>query len=195
LNPTAIFNLLFLIDSSNKPAYNDFFWRILRRGNVHNVSATQQEKKKTGSRIFESNEIKRGPPCDGPTAIQRQKATDGVGYPVNPRNRLKGRSQFGNIYQNGIAVDTTAFRLLYRENRRSCSRFAAVVSKRFGPAVKRNKAKRIARRIFFELQSQICPSCDILLFPKGPMLVNRYVLLSGDFQRAIERARLEKRSP
>jgi len=108
---------------------------------------------------------------------------------------LKGRSQFEDIFQSGIAVDTASFRLLFRENRRSYSRFAAVVSKRFGPAVRRNKAKRIARNIFHEFQGKICPPCDILLFPKKTMLVHRYQLLSGDFERAIERARRGKKSP
>jgi ribonuclease P protein component len=104
---------------------------------------------------------------------------------VNRKNRLSRKSQFEELYHRGVAVDTSSFRLLFRENRRSSSRFAAVVGKRFGSAVWRNKAKRIARNIFHEFQSRISPPCDIVLFPKKEMLVQGYRLLSSQFERAM----------
>ncbi|MBI3597315.1 MAG: ribonuclease P protein component [Nitrospirae bacterium] len=108
---------------------------------------------------------------------------------------MNRRSQFEDIYQRGVTVDTASFRLVYRENRRSCSRFAAVVSKRFGSAVRRNKAKRIARKIFHEFQRRPRPPCDIILFPKKEMLVHGYPLLTSDFERAMRQPRRDKKSP
>jgi ribonuclease P protein component len=108
---------------------------------------------------------------------------------------LNRKSQFEELYHGGVAVDTSSFRLLYRENHRSSSRFAAVVGKRFGSAVCRNKAKRIARNIFHEFQNRISPPCDIVLFPKKELLVRGYRLLRSQFERAMVQEPRDKNFP
>lgn len=106
--------------------------------------------------------------------------------------RLSSRPQFSAVYRDGIRIDTISFRVVYRKNRLSQSRFATVVNRKFGTAVRRNQVKRNARSLFDQVHKKISPACDLLVFPKSTMLTRRYDSLIGDFERALEAAGLLK---
>ena len=109
--------------------------------------------------------------------------------------RLKKRLQFSVLYRHGVKIDTELFRIIYRKNHLSHSRFAAVVNRKFGPAVRRNKAKRVARSLFDGVQKKLSPACDLVFFPKSAMLTQRHAAIVRDFERVIEEADLFKGQP
>jgi len=166
------------------------FFKRSRRIHVHHVPAAQQEEKKKDAWIFNPHEIERGSSRFVSTPVERKKKVNRVGVTMNRRHRLNRKVQFTGVYRYGVTVDAETFRILCRENRRSCSRFAAVVGRRFGPAVRRNKAKRIARILFDQFQKRISPSCDIILFPRIALLTQRRDLLTVDFENALRQARV-----
>ena len=109
--------------------------------------------------------------------------------------RLNKQPQFSILYRHGVKVDTELFGIIYRENHLSRSRFAAVVNRKLGAAVRRNKARRVARSLFDGVQKKLSPACDLLFFPKSAMLTQRYAALAGDFERVLEAADLFKGHP
>jgi len=109
--------------------------------------------------------------------------------------RLNKRPHFSILYRHGVKVDTELFRIIYRENHLSRSRFAAVVNRKFGAAVRRNKAKRVARSLFDGIQKKLSPACDLLFFPKNAMLTQRHAALASDFERVLKEADLFKGRP
>jgi ribonuclease P protein component len=56
-----------------------------------------------------------------------------------------------------------------------------VVSRRFGKAVHRNKAKRIARSLFDQFKKTINQSCDMLFFPNINFLTEPPKTLMSEF--------------
>lgn len=111
------------------------------------------------------------------------------------RQRLSSRPQFSAVYREGVKVNTMSFRVIYRKNHLSLSRFATVVSRKFGTAVRRNQVKRNARSLFDQVQKKISPACDLLVFPKITMLTQKYDSLVSDLERVLESAGLLKGQP
>lgn len=104
--------------------------------------------------------------------------------------RLNKQTQFTVLYQNGIKVDTKSFRVIYRKNHLSLSRFSVVVGRRFGKAVQRNKAKRLARTLFDQSNKTMYQACDMLFFPNKNFLTESKILLIRDFDLVIEKVNL-----
>ena len=102
------------------------------------------------------------------------------------RQRLNSRQQFAELYRLGTRVDTVSFSVIYRQNHLAISRFATVVKKRFGTAVRRNRVKRVARSLFNEIQWKIAPPCDLLVLPKSTMLTMKHAALVTDFEKALK---------
>jgi ribonuclease P protein component len=109
---------------------------------------------------------------------------------VQRRQRLNRQEQFSALYRYGTRVDTVSFRIIYRQNHLAVSRFATVVNRRFGSAVRRNQVKRVARSLFDEVQRKIVKGCDLLVLPKSTMLTQKYAELVTDFERTLEAAEL-----
>ncbi len=109
--------------------------------------------------------------------------------------RLCRRPQFSALYRDGGKVDAVSFKVIYRNNRLSRSRFATVVNRRFGTAVQRNQVKRKARSLFDQVYKKISPACDLLVFPKITMLTQKHAALVNEFERALEAAELFKGRP
>jgi ribonuclease P protein component len=114
---------------------------------------------------------------------------------VQRSQRLNRRQQFSALYRYGTRVDTVSFSVIYRQNHLAISRFATVVNRRFGTAVRRNKVKRVARSLFNEVQRKIAPACDLLVLPKITMLTQKHAELVSDFERALKAAELFRGQP
>jgi ribonuclease P protein component len=65
-----------------------------------------------------------------------------------------------------------------------------VVGRRFGKAVWRNKAKRIARTLFDHLNKTKHQACDMLFFPNKNFLTESKISLTRDFDSVIEKVDL-----
>jgi len=106
---------------------------------------------------------------------------------LKKRQRLNKQTQFSGLYQNGVKIDTKSFRVIYRKNHLSLSRFSVVVGRRFGKAVLRNKAKRIARTLFDQSSKINNQACDILFFPNKNFLGESKISLIREFDLVIEK--------
>jgi len=91
---------------------------------------------------------------------------------------------------NGRRIDGNAVRIVYHPNRERTSRFGIIVSRKFGSAVLRNKAKRRARGIVDRIHAKISPPCDILIFPRKAMITLPHPVVVIEFSRILRKAHL-----
>jgi ribonuclease P protein component len=159
---------------------------LLRRPDVDYIPAAKQSKKKKNAWLFEAYGNERWSAYPLEASSQRTKEADGVGFRlVKSRERLNEKAQFRNLHQNGRKIDAESFRMIFRKNDLSHSRFGVIVNRRFGSAVCRNEAKRKLRSLFDLFRLEISPPCDLLLFPKKAMLERQHESLVTEFKRAL----------
>lgn len=84
--------------------------------------------------------------------------------------RLHLKRDFKGIIQGGIKLQYRNLILWYRRPEPTAPspvRFAVVVSRKLGPAVLRNRAKRLLREAFRLNRQYILAGTDIILSPRG----------------------------
>ena len=85
-----------------------------------------------------------------------------------PRSRrLHLKRDFERIIQSGLKYHTSGL-VLWGEvsHQAGPTRFAVVVSKKLGPAVVRNRTKRILREAFRTIKVRLKPGVDIIVNPQ-----------------------------
>ena len=81
-----------------------------------------------------------------------------------PRScRLTSRRQFVAICAEGARANCSAFTLFGHPNSGSTSRLGVTVTRKFGDAVRRNRAKRVLREIFRRTRARLEPACDMVV--------------------------------
>lgn len=81
--------------------------------------------------------------------------------------KLKSRKDLSRVFKKSSNVSVRGAKLLYLENGLPFSRFGVTLVRKYGTAVKRNRAKRVLREVFRRNKHQIKPGFDLvcLLFP------------------------------
>ncbi len=85
---------------------------------------------------------------------------------LTKRERLKSNIDFNNVFTKaGKSRKATinGISLRFRETEKSYNRIGIVVTKRFGNAVKRNKAKRHIREIYRNMKEKVKTGYDIVI--------------------------------
>ena len=82
------------------------------------------------------------------------------------RLRLHLRTDFETIIQAGHKVQNSGLTLWCQVRPKGPARFAVVVSKKLGPAVVRNRTKRVLREAFRTLQVRLKAGADIIVKPR-----------------------------
>ena len=82
---------------------------------------------------------------------------------LNKSERLKGQTDFKRVFSRGIRVKGSGSRLIYFENGLERNRFAVSPVRKYGTAVRRNRAKRICREAYRNLKDRIDPGYDLIV--------------------------------
>jgi ribonuclease P protein component len=91
-------------------------------------------------------------------------------------DRISNKIEISDIYKNGIKWDCNSYKVIYRINNQTKDRFAVLVSRKLGNAVKRNKIKRYFRELFRQ-NILTCPPCyDILIQPKAGIKIDKFLI-------------------
>jgi ribonuclease P protein component len=85
-------------------------------------------------------------------------------YP--PHERLKKKQEFVLLYKKGKRYIGKYIVLIYLSNDLNSSRMSAVVSRRHGNAVQRNRLKRRLRALFRRNKNLLSHPMDIILIPR-----------------------------
>jgi ribonuclease P protein component len=108
-------------------------------------------------------------------------------------DRLRRNSEIRELFSSAARVDGRGVKLLYRQNGRPGNRFAVVVARGSGGAVRRNREKRITREAYRSLKETISTGHDLvfLIVRFGATFADRY----ASIRQLVERARLRIAEP
>jgi ribonuclease P protein component len=87
-----------------------------------------------------------------------------------PRERVRKKKDFGELYRKGVCIRGNYFNLIYLQNNLSQSRMAAVASRKVGNAVERNRVRRRAKELFRRNKDKLMFPADLLLIAKKDFL-------------------------
>lgn len=117
-------------------------------------------------------------------------------YPVPPKIHkhdgifLKSHREIQAVKQHGRRISTGLFNLQAYNMNEAPTRIGIVVGKRFGNAVRRNRAKRVFRELVRDSYSELVAGRGILVFPKKDVLLSSRKDLIHAWKTTLERMRL-----
>jgi ribonuclease P protein component len=77
--------------------------------------------------------------------------------------RLKGRGEIREVFSRGRKVNCSGAKLFVRENQVFHNRIAFTFSRKFGNAVKRNRARRVGREAYRHIRQGLKTGYDLVL--------------------------------
>lgn len=103
---------------------------------------------------------------------------------------LRNGREIQVVKQQGRRISTGFFNLLAHKMDDAPSRVGIIVGKRFGNAVRRNRAKRVFRELVRQLHPDLVPGRGLLVFPKRDALLQSHEGLAQAWRTSLERLHL-----
>jgi ribonuclease P protein component len=94
------------------------------------------------------------------------------------------------VKQYGRRLSTVLFNLLAHKMDDVPTRVGIIVGKRFGNAVRRNRAKRVFRELARQVHADLVPGRGLLVFPKRDALLQSREELTHAWKASLERMHL-----
>lgn len=116
--------------------------------------------------------------------------------PVTPKTNkrddifLRSHRDIQAVKDHGRRISTALFNLLACKMDHTPSRVGIIVGRRFGNAVRRNRAKRVFRELVRDSYSGLVSGSGILVFPKRDVLLSSRIDLLQAWKAALARMSL-----
>jgi ribonuclease P protein component len=107
-----------------------------------------------------------------------------------PDARVRRRPEFERAYNTGVRIHGRFMTLFVVANGGTQARLGVAASKKVGPAVDRNRAKRRARELF--RRHKLAAGLDIVIVPRREMLDAPFASLETDYLAALDRRTRER---
>ena len=104
---------------------------------------------------------------------------------LTPAERVRRRADFERAYSTGVRISGRFMTLFVAANGGPLSRLGIAASRKFGAAVERNRAKRLAREIF--RRHKMTTGLDVIIVPRREMLDASFASLENDYAHALDR--------
>ena len=107
--------------------------------------------------------------------------------------RVRRRREFERAYERGVRIHGRFMKVFVVPNDTPGPRFGVAATRKIGPAVVRNRAKRLARELF--RRHKLTAALDIIIVPRREMLDAPFASLEADYLTALERRDRERSRP
>jgi ribonuclease P protein component len=121
----------------------------------------------------------------GPTPRPRERLT--------AAQRLRTAADFDEIRRLGRRVETGPFTLRLRLRPQGPRRLGVIASRRAGPAVSRNRAKRVLRELFRRNLEALPVSCDVVVIVRANFFEHTFEAMREFYLRAVRQAGTRRR--
>jgi ribonuclease P protein component len=117
-------------------------------------------------------------------------------FPIIPKAQrrdvvfLRNNRDIEAVKHRGRRISTALFNLVVYKMDDDPSRVGIIVGKRFGNAVRRNRAKRVFRELIRQVHPDLIPGWGLLVFPKPDALFPPRHGLLHTWVTSLERLRL-----
>jgi ribonuclease P protein component len=100
-------------------------------------------------------------------------------------DRVRRRPEFERAYDTGARIHGRFMTVFVVANGGSRCRLGVAATRKLGPAVERNRAKRLAREVF--RRHKPAAAIDVVIVPRREMLDASFSSLETDYLAALER--------
>jgi ribonuclease P protein component len=121
-------------------------------------------------------------------------AAGGGGNGPRPRERLTAAQRlsrpadFDEARRLGRRVESGPFTLRLRTRTEGPRRLGVIASRKAGPAVRRNRAKRVLRELFRRHPEVLPPACDVVVIVRANFFEHSFAAIREFYLRAVRQA-------
>lgn len=108
-----------------------------------------------------------------------------MGQGLTGAERIRRRPEFERIYSEGARIHGRFMTLFVLSNGGETPRFGVAATRKLGPAVDRNRAKRLSRELF--RRHKMAAGLDIVVVPRREMLDAPFSSLEADYCAALDK--------
>lgn len=112
---------------------------------------------------------------------------------LRPHERIRRRPEFLQAYEQGRKHHARFMTVFARESSGQAARLGVSATRKFGPAVVRNRAKRRARELFRHHKPM--PGVDLVIIPRRGFDTAVFQELETDYLAALRRLRVRVADP
>ena len=107
-------------------------------------------------------------------------------------NVLRKKGDFSRLYNKGTSVGERCLVLIYKENGLEINRRAFLASKKVGSSVLRNRARRLLRESYSEVENDIKKGYDLIFIARKTIIDLKCADVKKSLEAAIRKGKLNQ---
>ena len=107
-----------------------------------------------------------------------------VGQRFTPAEHVRRRVDFERAYSSGSRIQARYMTVFVVPNGGTLARLGVAATRKLGPAIDRNRAKRLAREVF--RRNKPVEGLDVVVVPRREMLDALFTSLEADYRAALK---------